>query len=281
VNLLITGISGYVGRHAGPLAAAAGYRVMGTFFSHAPDPAAVPGCEFVRASVEQMPALIADLRPDVILHSVAAWRTEAEAQAVIVEGTRGVASAAALVGARLVHMSTDLVFDGEHGPYNEASLPAPVNFYGAAKAAAERIVLELAPDAAIVRTLLVTCFDPPDPRTQLVLNALEERRPPVTLFTDEYRCPVRIEDLAAALLELLDVAGKAAGPFSGFLHVAGPGRLSRYELGLRIARYHGLAVEPGIVPGLSSEGGQPRPRDCTLDISLAQRVLHTALRPLP
>ncbi len=299
-NLLITGVSGYVGGAVGPLAAAAGFRIVGTWLSH--DPGPLPGCELVRAAVDQVPALIRSLRPDVVLHTAAAWRTEDEARAVIVEGARGIALACAETGARLIHLSTDLVFDGEHAPYREDSRPSPVNFYGAAKAEAERIVAEtyLQPrrahpermgepearteskeasasstGAVIVRTSLVTCFDSPDPRTQPIVDALAGRRAPVTLFTDEFRCPVRVEDLAAALVELISV------PFSGILHVAGPERLSRYDLGLRIARFYGLAPRPGIVPGLAAASGQPRPRDCTLDISLAGRLLQTSLRPLP
>jgi dTDP-4-dehydrorhamnose reductase len=280
-TLLITGISGYVGSAVAALALASGRRVIGTYLNHIPVTRALASCELVHASVEQIPALIASLRPDIVLHAAAAWRTEAEAQTVIVEGTRGIANAASQVGARLVHMSTDLVFDGEHGPYSEQSKPAPVNFYGAAKAAAERIAAELAPDVAIVRTSLVTCFDPPDPRTQPIVDALEGRRAPVTLFTDEYRCPVRVEDLAAALVELLYRVDHVDGPFAGFLHIAGPERLSRYELGLRIARFYGRSPEPGIVRALARDSAQPRPRDCTLSIALAQRILHTPMRPLP
>jgi dTDP-4-dehydrorhamnose reductase len=98
---------------------------------------------------------------------------------------------------------------------------------------------------------------------------------PVTLFTDEYRGPVRTEDLAAALVELIE------HDYQGVLHVAGPERLSRYELGLRIAAYHGRAPSPGIVAGTVAGSGLVRPRDCTLDITLARRILRTPLRPLP
>ncbi len=205
----------------------------------------------------------------------AAWRTEEEAQAVIVEGTRGIAEAVAQTGARLIHMSTDLVFDGEHAPYVESDPPAPLNFYGAAKAEAERIVADICPAAAIVRTSLVTCFHPPDPRTQPILDALLGHRPPATLFTDEYRCPVRVEDLAAALVELI------SRPFSGILNIAGPERLSRYELGLRIAAYHRLDPATSILPVLTASSGMPRPRDCTLSIDLVRSILQTKLQPLP
>lgn len=280
VALLITGISGYVGRNVAPLAVAAGHTVTGTYLHHEVDPATLPGCDLRRTAIDHIPALIDALRPDVVLHTAAAWRTEAEAQAVIVEGTRRIAEAVVRTGARLIHMSTDLVFDGEHAPYVEDSPPSPVNFYGAAKAEAERIVAELVPAAAIVRTSLVTCFDPPDPRTKPILDALQATTPAVTLFTDEYRCPVRVADLAAALVEL---ASRAASghPFSGILHIAGPERLSRYDLGLRIARYHGLHPWPALVPGLTRESGMVRPRDCTLSITLAQGVLQTPLLPLP
>ncbi|MCU0508826.1 MAG: SDR family oxidoreductase [Anaerolineae bacterium] len=295
-KLLITGVSGYVGRAVAPPAAAAFASVTGTYHRHAP--AASPeGVTLTPAAIEEIPALIRALRPDVVLHTAAAWRTEEEARAVIVEGTRGIALACAETGVRLVHLSTDLVFDGERGPYAEDDPPAPVNFYGAAKAEAERIVAEvfsradegrpstpfhsaqdgpaLPRGAVIVRTSLVTCFDPPDPRTAPVLAALRGEAAAVTLFTDEYRCPVRTEDLAAALIEL------AQSDFAGVLHVAGPERLSRYELGLRIAAYYGLNPAAGIRPGLSSDSGMARPRDCSLRIDLARRVLRASLHPLP
>ena len=117
--------------------------------------------------------LIADLRPAAIIHAAAAWSTEEEAQATIVDGTRAVVAAASQVGARLIHLSTDVLFDGEHAPYREADPPAPITFYGAAKAEAEGIVAAY-PHHVIVRTSLVTCFDPPDRSTAMVLRALEE-----------------------------------------------------------------------------------------------------------
>jgi dTDP-4-dehydrorhamnose reductase len=280
VALLITGISGYVGRNAAPLAIAAGHTVTGTYLHHEVDPATLPGCDLHRTAIDHIPALIDALRPDVVLHTAAAWPTEAEAQAVIVEGTRRIAEAVVRNGAHLIHMSTDLVFDGEHAPYDEKSPPSPVNFYGAAKAEAERIAAELVPAAALIRTSLVTCFDPPDPRTKPILDALRGTAPAVTLFTDEYRCPVRVADLAAALVELASRAARG-DPYPGILHIAGPERLSRYDLGLRIARYYGLPPWPAIAPGLTRDSGMVRPRDCTLSIALAQKILQTPLLPLP
>jgi dTDP-4-dehydrorhamnose reductase len=273
-SLLITGVSGYVGQAVAPLATASFSSVTGTYFRNPPRKS-LAGVTCVPAATDEIPALIRDLRPGVVLHAAAAWRTEDEARAVIVEGTRGIARACAETRARLIHLSTDLVFDGEHAPYSEDDAPAPVNFYGVAKAEAERIIAATVTNAVIVRTSLVTCFDPPDPRTEPVLAALRAEREPVTLFTDEYRCPVRTEDLVAALLEL------AAGAFRGILHVAGPERLSRHELGLRIAAFHGLDPAPGMRRGLSAGSGMVRPRNCSLRIDLVRRILRTPLHPLP
>ena len=307
-SLLITGVSGYVGREVARLATPAFASVAGTFHRNRPA-GDTRGVTLIAAGIDEIPALIRGLRPDAVIHTAAAWRTEAEARAVIVEGTRGIAQAAAETGARLIHLSTDLVFDGERGPYAENDAPAPVNFYGAAKAEAERIVAEAfrlpqgsrpstplrsaqdappstplrsaqdAPPATggavIVRTSLVTCFAPPDPRSEPIVAALRGTGAPLTLFTDEYRCPVRLADLAAALVEL------ATREFAGILHVAGPERLSRYELGLRIAAHYRLAPAPALIPALAADSGLPRPRDCALRIDLARQVLRTQLTSLP
>jgi len=302
--ILITGASGYVGQAAFDAAVRAGYAVVGAYHRRPPVLSGGAWTPLDLRDAAGVARLIADLRPAAIIHAAAAWGTPDEAQATIVDGTGAVVAAASQVGARLIHLSTDVLFDGEHAPYRESDPPAPITFYGAAKAAAEGIVAAH-PNHVIVRTSLVTCFDPPDRSTATVLRALEEPTkermsdgengiegeralrlsqspaPPlsparaVTLFTDEYRSPARTEDLAAALVELID------HDYRGVLHVAGPERLSRYELGLRIAAYHGRDPSPGIVAGTVADSGLVRPRDCTLDIARARRILRTLLRPLP
>jgi len=269
--LLITGGSGYLGRHLARQAAAE-WQVVATYYSH-PDPLA--GCQAVPLDVRDGPAvarLLTDLRPTAVIHAAYDMGSPEAMQSVIVEGTRHVAAAAAAVGARLLAISTDVIFDGEHGPYSEADPPNPVTAYGRAKAEAERIVAALCPQAAIVRTSLIYGFNPPDPRTLWVVDSLRSGRP-ITLFTDELRCPVWVEQLAAALLEL---AGKEAENIGGIWHLAGPQALSRYEFGLRLA--HACDLDPaGITPGLSRDSGALRPRDCRLQIGRAQAHLRSPL----
>jgi dTDP-4-dehydrorhamnose reductase len=80
-----------------------------------------------------------------------------------------------------------------------------------------------------------------------------------------------VQDLAAALIELVELS------FSGVLNVAGPQPLSRYQMGVRLARCFGLDAQ-GISAGSSLDSGLRRPRNCTLDVRLAQRLLRTRLR---
>ena len=283
--ILITGASGYLGQATFRAALAAGYPVAGTYHRHHP---ALSGRFLAALDIGRPDAvrlLIAALRPAAIVHTAAAWNTVEEAEKTIVEGTRTLVAAAADAGSRLIHLSTDMIFDGEHAPYRESDAPVPLAYYGRAKAEAEAIVAGGLADHVIVRTSLITCLEPPDPRTLLIRRALETMahepdenaaagaRRHLTLFTDEYRCPVRLVDLAAALVELI------GHPYRGVLNVAGPDRLSRYQIGQIIARAAGLSPDP-IIPGTAAGSGMVRPRDCTLDISLAQAVLRTALRPI-
>ena len=247
-RLLVTGGSGYVGREVVRRAAEAEWDVLGTAHTSAGG---------VRLDVRDAAAverLVRDFRPDAVLHT-AYLQDGPEAWAVTVDGAEHVASAAA--GARLVHMSTDVVFDGRKGaPYVEEDEPSPVTDYGRAKAEAEERVAAAHPAALLVRTSLVYGGAEPSKHEQA---ALENR---MTFYTDEIRCPVHVDDLAAALLEL--VALDVGGP----LHVGGADAVSRADFAELIAR----------APVQSSPAPPGRPLDCTLDSSRAARLLEATLR---
>ena len=190
--------------------------------------------------------------PDVVVHT--AYRMgDAETN---VRGAHNVALAAHRVGARLLHLSTDLVFDGEHGaPYTEDDEPRPVMEYGQQKLEAEQLVRRAHPDALIVRTSLL--IGPPDGQQEALA-----RREDVTFFTDEIRSPLRVADLAAALLEL------AERDETGVLHVAGPDPFTRAELAELLA---GRPVPTGTGPRTG------RARNVALDSSRAAGLLTTRI----
>jgi dTDP-4-dehydrorhamnose reductase len=193
------------------------------------------------------------LRPDVVVHT--AYRQEEDDVNTV--GAENVARAAAAVGARLVHLSTDVVFDGRKGaPYVEGDPVSPITGYGRAKAEAETLVAAAHPGALLVRTSLL--YGGAEPSK----HELAARNPDFTFFTNEIRSPVHVTDLAQALLELaeLDVTGP--------LHVAGADHVSRAAFAELIA---GAPVRTARAP-------ETRPRDCSLDSSRARALLRTQLR---
>lgn len=204
-------------------------------------------------------------RPDVVLHAAALSSLDQceqrpdLAHSINVEASRSLAAAAARRQAAFVYFSTDQVFDGEAAPYGEDATPRPGTEYGRSKVAAEEAVRAVHDQALILRIALVLGPSPDGRRGALdfVRRDLAAGRP-VRLFTDEWRTPVSVLDLAAILKALLPA------PPSGFLHVAGPERVQRLELGQRLARAFGLPLV-GLQPGSRLDASGPRPRDVSLD----------------
>lgn len=220
-------------------------------------------------------AAIAAARPDAVIHAAAlsamsdCARAPARARRINVEGTANVARACRDARARLVHVSTDLVFDGEHAPYTESSPTAPTSVYGRTKVDAEReasqaggVVVRLSLLFGPTRTTRRGFFD-----QQLDMLRQGAR---LHLFDDEWRAPLSLRAAAEALSAI------ARSEVSGVLHVGGPERLSRWEMGLALAGALGLpaAIAASSIERASrtSIGGEPRPRDVSLDSTAFRRA---------
>jgi dTDP-4-dehydrorhamnose reductase len=219
-------------------------------------------------SPPQVEAAFERARPEFIIHSAAIARADVcfadkgLAEQVNVRGTRLLADLAAEHRVRLVYVSTDLVFDGQQGAYREGDAAIPLSVYGRSKLTAERSVLTI-PRSAVARVSLL--FGPSLTHRPSFFDqqcsALRAGRP-LTLFSDEWRTPLSLATAARALVELAD------SPVTGVIHVGGAERLSRWEMGQKLAEtIHG---DPAVfVAGRQSDATlpEPRPRDVSLDSS--------------
>jgi dTDP-4-dehydrorhamnose reductase len=209
-------------------------------------------------------------RPAAVVHTAYLregrhlWRTN-------VEGSENVARAAQSLRARLIHLSTDLVFDGraDH-PYGERDEPRPILAYGESKLEAERAVAAACSQAVIVRPSLFYAGTIATPHELLALSAARGRKKAV-FYRDELRSPTPVPDLAAALLELARLEA------SGILHLAGPEALDRATLARAIVTVAG-GDPTAVRSGLASELAPGRPRRVVLDSSLAERKYGIRLR---
>ena len=254
-GLLITGSSGYLGGELARLAPDA----TGTYLT-APGPGAV---QLDVRDADAVAGLVAELRPAGVIHTAYSEAGDDGARKVNVDGARNVARASADVGARLVHVSTDLVFDGTLGrPYTEDDDARPVTEYGRQKLAGEKAVRDALPSALVVRTSLIYGGAEPSRHERVVIDAADGVTS-ARFFSDELRSPVQVGDLAAALLTL------ARSDATGLRHVAGVDGVSRHEFARLVAAAAGRDPE-ALETALAAEHPDPRPIDCRLDSSRAR-----------
>lgn len=241
--MLVTGGSGFLGRHITGTDASKGWQIYapGSRLLDVRDPA-------------QVNDEVRGWRPDVVVHL--AYRKEE--RVAVVDSAVNMARAAAKARARFIHVSTDQVFRGGAHAYSEEDLVSPVGEYGTWKAQAEEAILSMHDDALIVRTSLLygtSIIAPIQHDVAAVLRGQLKMR----FFTDEIRCPAHAGDVARGICSL---AGR--GSIDGIIHIAGPQPVSRAELARRFARWMGF--DPREVPtGTATASPVPRAGRLVLD----------------
>lgn len=278
MKILLTGASGLVGAAFAPLAARAGHTVTGITGRWSEN---VPGTIGLLARDLSEPAVAAELvrgiRPDIILNAAALSEPAAcaadpaRSQRLNVDFPAALAAAAHAARARLVHISTEQVFSGEHAPYARDAAAHPLNLYGRQKLASEHAVLAADPSAAIVRAPLLFGNSPGGRRSvhEKIFEQWAAGRV-ARLYTDEVRQVCTASNLAAVLLALA-----ARRDLSGVFHWAGAERVTRWEMGLALCAHFGV---PGkwIEPMTRAENpavAATRPRDLSLDVAPLDREL--------
>lgn len=186
-------------------------------------------------------------QPELVIHTAAATdvdRCEREpdwAFAVNALGTRNVARAAAAVGAQLIYISTNYVFEGlQENPYHEFDRPNPISFYGASKLAGELEATTATVNCWVVRTAMLYAREGRNfVNTMLRLMA---ERDQLTVVSDQTGNPTYASDLATAIVEMVERAPP------GIYHAVNDGVASWYEWASEIARMRGIQVDVLPIP---------------------------------
>lgn len=193
----------------------------------------------------QVLALCLALKPDVIIHTAAMTQVDdCEDQqeacwALNVSAVDYLVQACDAVNAHLVHLSTDFIFDGAAGPYDELAAANPLSFYGKSKLAAEKLLLDSSISYTIIRTVLVYGVAEDMSRSNIVLwakSALEKGQP-LRIVSDQFRTPTLAEDLATGCI--LAANNRAQGIFN----ISGKDQMSVLELVKRVAAYFNLPTD--------------------------------------
>lgn len=184
---------------------------------------------------------IVGVKPDCVIHTAAftdvdgCERERTKARSVNVDGARNVALACKKLGIKMIHLSTDYVFDGQAGPYSEEDEPSPVGYYGETKLESEDVIRQILDDYVIARTMVLYGYAPGvrlNFVTWLVDRLGQGNR--VSIVDDQFGTPTLADDLARSLLILYQKDGR------GLYHTAGSECLSRYAFALSVADVFGL-----------------------------------------
>jgi dTDP-4-dehydrorhamnose reductase len=277
-RFLVTGASGLLGLNFA-LQVSEQHEVYGVVNHHALDGVPFTVLQADLAQPGEVERLLEASRPEVVLHCAAmanvdACETQPElAYRLNAELPGELAAATARRGLRLVHVSTDAVFDGTKGDYSEDDLPNPLSQYARTKWQGEQAVQAANPQAWIARVNFYGwSLGGGRSLAEFFFNNLSMGKG-VKGFTDVYFCPFLVNDLVDVLLAML---AKAPG---GLYHVVSPECISKYEFGRLVAHQFGLD-ESLIAPVSWVEGGLRAARSPNL--TLRNDRLRQALQmPLP
>ena len=266
-SLLIIGGSGLVGTSLIQLA----HNSMNTFFTYNNNPYKTSKAKgyFINLlnNDRSISNLIKHISPDVVVNTAAyqsvdyCEEEQNMADLLHVKSTEEISLACLETSSKLIHFSSNFVFDGKKGFYNEDDHPNPISYYGKTRLEAEKIVLKSSPKNVVLRTTVIYGWNKNSKFTNFVLERLKNNLN-IDAFTDQYGNPTLADDLAQCILKII------SNNTNGLFHAVGKSCVNRYEFAKSIAEKFEYDTKL-VYPTLSSEKKQIalRPENGCLDTS--------------
>lgn len=279
MKVVVTGANGLVGSRLCALLARQGHAVTG--LSRGPSRIAQPYASVELTDAAAVKRALDELKPEAVINPASMTevdgceRDPAGAYAANCSAVATLALETKRLGAHLVHVSTDYVFDGEAGNYAETDVPNPRGVYPITKHMGEEAVRALAGSWAIARVAVVYGW-PPAARTNFgawLVGALGAAQP-VQLFTDQYVSPTLALSAAEMLAEL------AERRLPGIWHTAGATTVNRLEFAHALCKRFWLSGET-IVPSLLADAKLTSPRPKNSGLNVAKALAELKAKPLP
>jgi len=276
-RVLVTGASGLLGGNLVTLLPES-WKIVGVVNAHPINPGR-KNVSIISADLiqEDIDALLESNKPiDAVIHTAALTNVELceekkrltwDLNAALAQR---IAAACKKHGIRLIHISTDHVFDGREGNYNERSKPHAINYYAETKLAAEELIQDSGCDYTIIRTNFFGYYIQ-DKRgiAGWILDTLRENEP-LPLFTDVRFSPILTNLIVPYIAEVVEKNT------TGILHIASSNSCSKYEFGMKVANAFGVETSNIVSSALeSSDLWAPRPRDMSLNTEVAENLLST------
>lgn len=260
-RIIITGANGMLGQRA--VEYYSSKENVELLATSGEDKSVIDSVDYISCDIkyrENIKKVINDYCPDFIIHTAAftnvdlSEKMREDAWKINVKGVEFIAEAARAIDAQIIHISTDYIFDGKNGPYDENDLPNPIGYYGRTKLASENALKISGTLFTILRTNVlygIALNSRPD-FVRWVINSLS-RHEKVRIVKDQINNPTFIDDLVQAINKIIEFRK------TGVYNIGGKEFLSRYEFTNRIAEFFNLNKNL-ITPITTEELNQPARR---------------------
>ncbi len=229
---------------------------------------------------EDLKEFVRKCKPEIIINAAAftnvdGCETERELSwRVNVDAVKNLIIASRINSSKIIHVSTDYIFDGVHGGYDENAAPNPLSFYGKAKLASENALIASGVECAIIRTMIIYGFGKNVKQNFALwlINSLGKDEP-VKIVDDQYGMPTMVDDLGIALVKIVERER------TGIYNVCGSEYISRYDFALKLAEVFDFDKSM-IIPIKTSELLQAAVRPMNSSFILLKAETELGIKPL-